>query len=241
MKKNGAFTLLELLVVIGIIIILAALLFPIINKGTEKARDVRCQANLKSLWRGAMNFVNYNPEHAFPQYWVTNGAWRGAGAIAAITGSVVQGNVKGYRWYDSSMTVTTTNPATGLVTVNRSIVIPSLFKFVDSDIRIYLCPTFARQVRTLGGVTNAYRNYLINRALPGTDYLMITNSISLPVFSETFMPTNTVVGALDFVTTNTVEIRRYHGGKLIGWNAFAAQYTNGTANIIFMDGHIGKL
>jgi prepilin-type N-terminal cleavage/methylation domain-containing protein/prepilin-type processing-associated H-X9-DG protein len=48
-SRVSGFTLIELLVVIAIIAILAAILFPVFAKARQKAREVRCLANLKQI------------------------------------------------------------------------------------------------------------------------------------------------------------------------------------------------
>lgn len=58
-----AFTLVELLVVIGIIAILTGVLFSVMGKGTESARAAKCLSNLRSLAQGvnaaAMEYGHY--------------------------------------------------------------------------------------------------------------------------------------------------------------------------------------
>jgi prepilin-type processing-associated H-X9-DG protein/prepilin-type N-terminal cleavage/methylation domain-containing protein len=60
------FTLLELLVVVAIIGILAALLLPVISRSKQKAHQIRCVGNLRQLGIGLQNFLVEN--HAYPSF-----------------------------------------------------------------------------------------------------------------------------------------------------------------------------
>ncbi|MCD6351947.1 MAG: prepilin-type N-terminal cleavage/methylation domain-containing protein, partial [Armatimonadetes bacterium] len=68
------FTLIELLVVIGIIAILAAILFPVFARAREKARQASCLSNLKQLALGFLMYIQDYDER-LPRYcWWLNPA-----------------------------------------------------------------------------------------------------------------------------------------------------------------------
>ena len=58
-RANG-FTLVELLVVVAIIAILAAILFPVFAQAREKARQSSCMSNLRQQAMAVMMYVNDN-------------------------------------------------------------------------------------------------------------------------------------------------------------------------------------
>ena len=62
-RGTRAFTLVELLVVIGVIALLIALLLPALNAARRQATDVQCMANLRSIGQGLAIYAGENRNH----------------------------------------------------------------------------------------------------------------------------------------------------------------------------------
>lgn len=69
MRKSLAFTLVELLVVIGVISLLISILMPALNAAREQARAVKCLSNLRQMTIAAHAYVNENGGRYPVGYW----------------------------------------------------------------------------------------------------------------------------------------------------------------------------
>lgn len=132
MKKRQmtGFTLIEMLVVIGIILILAAMLMPAISRVRESGRAAACVANLKQLHLAALNYANggYFPRAVSTNLQTEVGTWyEDKGWVAWNNG-----------WTPSPSPGSYVQTAGGGV---ACITNGTMYTYARSR-NIYLCPTF---------------------------------------------------------------------------------------------------
>ena len=65
-RREGGFTLVELLVVIGIIALLIAILLPALNRAKREANTAACASNMRQIAAAMLNYFNDNKGHLFP-------------------------------------------------------------------------------------------------------------------------------------------------------------------------------
>jgi len=150
-KRCSCFSLVEMLVVMGVLAVLFALVIPGITSAREKGRAVRCQNNLKELHAAAINYAgrgadNYLGQKDLPRSrsseWFVEETeeWRNVvGWVDWVGHPKHSVGDRGYaKWWgpDAYKSITSTDKGWWDTT--------TLWEFTGQSLKIYSCPTFVR-------------------------------------------------------------------------------------------------
>lgn len=184
--RQFGFTLLELLVVIVIIGILAAMLFPVLGRIQERGREVKCASNLRQLHMAAISYVSSQgargrlPRAASAKVWhydeetSTYGfSWQKGWVASHPENSA---NMKSY-WWEAGGSLGTYCIRNG-----------TLFDFLGDvgDESVYVCPTMAHVARKelTGQYRNVTRSYGMNMDLSHVIYTDIDGLSRKMLFAD---------------------------------------------------------
>ena len=219
----GAFTLIELLLVIAIIAILAALLLPALSRAKERARAVNCLSNLKQLELCWHLYAVDNDDVLAPNDWIE---------------SVLTGSVKGPSWCpDAANTdISTSNLESGcLFPYNRSVT-------------IYHCPSDNSLVQ--GTSKLRHRSYNMSQSVNGdAEFLVAFNTPGLsdiPSWKKLTQIMRPGPGqAFVFIDEHPDTLLDAHFGipgpsYTLSWIDMPADRHNRGANLSFADGHVAR-
>ena len=169
-QKAKGFTLVELLVVIGIIALLISILLPSLNKARETANKVKCGNNLKEIGTAMQLYANDNHQF-FPKTYYEKGT-NPSDSGYLVSGASALGLTDPFSVSDYALCVGTIN------NVPQALFL--LIRTEDMDPKVFVCPSAGATPDTYGGpgttslnqinFTNISQNLSYSMQNPYTDF-----------------------------------------------------------------------
>jgi prepilin-type N-terminal cleavage/methylation domain-containing protein/prepilin-type processing-associated H-X9-DG protein len=262
MKK--AFTLVELLVVIGILGILSAVLIGSFSGGTESARNAKCLTNMKNLASACQSYgmthAHYplagsvervridssDPRNVKMQYSELPG-WLSWNSENAYAGGSTSSHVANPGWFVSTYDQTA-------AVREHCCTNGSLWKYLSGNRGIFQCPAhvkkFGKNPPAWSYVMNSYFGWAGANASPkdgsyyGIHYGDLARADRRLLFAEIpYMGVETAINTTESAGTEcdcVLQYRSKDGGEMIGFNHSSGKRSK-FAHVVFADGHAEKL
>ena len=218
-SRRGGFTLVELLVVIGIIAVLIGILLPALGKARKQAQVVYCASNMRQLYNAAMIYSNTYKGYMLParvyQGSATQNYWCGVNVLAPLLGVKYSGS----------------SSAQQQEALNR------VAKLLD-------CPSndkgHDKTVASIFSVDYSYNTNLgDDRSLPGSPGYQSKYEKWAYFKKVSSIPQNVLI-AVDQTDIPKDDAERFESVDDLTWKKRIAggPHTGGKANMLFMDGAV---
>jgi len=152
LHSSKGFTLVELLVVIGIIALLISILLPSLNRARETANRVKCASNLRQIGQAILLYSNDN-----------KGPYPRAIYNLAVPGTLTAPNVVGYSAGGETGLTDPFNTSTSAnVSANNNVPMALYLLMRTEDITsgVFVCPSSNATSDVFGGGTNSALNQI---------------------------------------------------------------------------------
>jgi prepilin-type N-terminal cleavage/methylation domain-containing protein len=136
-RSQTGFTLVELLVVIGIIALLISILLPALNAAKERANRVKCASNLRQIGQGMMLYANDNK-----------------GQYPRVRYNSAGGAIQAYTKPDVADPFATTGPNLNDVTAAMFL----LVRTADLNTEVFVCPSSNQEKDLMAGKQASLRS-----------------------------------------------------------------------------------
>lgn len=227
-RRTGAFTLVELLVVITVISILASLLLPVLGRSKARAEGLSCLNNTRQLVLGWLMYADDS-----------NG--RLAYNLGGTSGRKIAPRTAPLNWVDGVLDweLTPDNTNTALLTAG------SLASYVSQAVRVYRCPSdhALSDLQRRAGWSARVRSYSMNAMMGDAgDASRAGYNVNNPAYQQ-FFTLGSVPTPVDLFVFLDEHPDSINDGYFINraysweWTDLPASYHDGAAGFSFADGH----